>query len=60
MIRILFTIIAGVLLGGVVPDNVTRQRPSSARPLSSTEVKNATPSPDPTGNSPLRAMPARA
>src|SRR3954447_22676563 len=38
----------------------TVHRPSSGWPVSSEEAKNATPSPEPIGNSPLRAIAARA
>ena len=45
---------------GVVPLITTSQRPSSGRPSSSVRAKKATPSPEPTGSSPVRAIAARA
>src|SRR3984957_13139437 len=44
---------------GVTPLTTTSQRPSSGRLRSSVVAENATPSPVPTGNSPLRAIEAR-
>src|ERR1700731_1088816 len=44
---------------GVTPLTTTSQRPSSSRLRSSVVAENATPSPVPTGNSPLRAIEAR-
>src|SRR4029079_8726684 len=44
----------------VVPLILTSQRPSSGRPSSSVRAKKATPSPEPTGSSPVRAIVARA
>ena len=44
---------------GVTPLTTTSQRPSSGRLRSSVVAENATPSPAPIGNSPLRAMDAR-
>src|SRR5258708_20961804 len=44
---------------GVTPETTTSQRPSSGRLRSSVVAENATPSPVPTGNSPLRAIDAR-
>src|SRR5450631_718227 len=44
---------------GVTPLTTTSQRPSSGRLRLSVVAENATPSPVPTGNSPLRAIEAR-
>jgi hypothetical protein len=44
---------------GVTPLTTTSQRPSSGRLRSSVVAENATPSPVPTGSSPLRAIDAR-
>jgi len=43
-----------------VPLIFRSQRPSNSRPLSSARATKATPSPEPTGSSPLRAIAARA
>ena len=48
-----------VVVSGVTPETTTSQRPSSGRFLSSVFAENATPSPVPTGSSPLRAIEAR-
>src|SRR5258708_21875054 len=44
---------------GVTPETTTSHRPSSGRLRSSVVAENATPSPVPTGSSPLRAIEAR-